>query len=414
MIMSSASSFLVIDPVFRLLESFGIAPSLSVLIATVIAVAVALLFIVAVELLVKKTLLRIVTRLARKTSTSLDDYLVKHKVFSGLAMMSPPILLHILAPPVLKFYPDLIPFVRDAAVLYLAIVVVKVLFSMLDAIHDFLLEHPVGVKLPVKSFVQVFKTIVFGIAAIYILSRLLGKSPLVFFSGLGAFTAVLMLIFKDSILGLVAGVQLSSNDLVRPGDWIEMPKYGANGQVIDISLVTVSVQNNDKSIVTIPAYALISDGFKNWRGMTESDGRRIKRAICIDMTSVRFLDDELMAKMRKIRLLDRYLDERMQEIDAHNSRLGVEELIPVNGRQLTNLGTFRAYLTEYVHHLPKINPDLTVLVRYLQPEGKGLPVEIFCFSRDKAMVEFETIQADIIDHVLAVLPSFELRVFQLN
>lgn len=414
MIMSSASSFLVIDPVFRLLESFGIAPSLSVLIATVIAAAVALLFIVAVELLVKKTLLRIVTRLARKTSTSLDDYLVKRKVFSGLAMMSPPILLHILAPPVLKFYPDLIPFVRDAAVLYLAIVVVKVLFSMLDAIHDFLLEHPVGVKLPVKSFVQVFKTIVFGIAAIYILSRLLGKSPLVFFSGLGAFTAVLMLIFKDSILGLVAGVQLSSNDLVRPGDWIEMPKYGANGQVIDISLVTVSVQNNDKSIVTIPAYALISDGFKNWRGMTESDGRRIKRAICIDMTSVRFLDDELTAKMRKIRLLDRYLDERMQEIDAHNSKLGVEELVPVNGRQLTNLGTFRAYLTEYVHHLSKINPDLTVLVRYLQPEGMGLPVEIFCFSRDKAMVEFETIQADIIDHVLAVLPSFELRVFQLN
>ncbi|MCE1274040.1 MAG: mechanosensitive ion channel, partial [Chlorobiales bacterium] len=216
MIMSTVSSLLVIDPVFRLLESFGIAPSLSLLIATVIAATVLLALIAAVQILVKKTLLRIVARLARKTSTRLDDYLVQRHVFSGLAMMVPPILLHNLASPVFKFYPDLIPFIRDGAVLYFAVIVVKVLFSVLDAVHDFLLEHPVGVKLPVKSFVQVFKTIVFGIASIYILSRLLGKSPLVFFSGLGAFTAVLMLIFKDSILGLVAGVQLSSNDLVRP------------------------------------------------------------------------------------------------------------------------------------------------------------------------------------------------------
>ncbi|NTV93754.1 MAG: mechanosensitive ion channel, partial [Chlorobiaceae bacterium] len=214
------------------------------------------------------------------------------------------------------------------------------------------------------------------------------------------------------ILGLVAGVQLSTNDLVRLGDWIELPKYGADGEVIDISLVTVSVQNGDRSISTIPAYALISEGFKNWRGMNESEGRRIKRSLNIDMTSVAFCDDAMFARLFHIELLQRYLLEKKEELNTYNRENSLNPEVPVNGRRLTNLGTFRAYLLAYLRRLPVVNAEMTLMVRYLQSTEHGLPLEIYLFSKEKDMVAYEAVQADVMDHLLAVLPFFGLRIYQ--
>jgi miniconductance mechanosensitive channel len=219
-------------------------------------------------------------------------------------------------------------------------------------------------------------------------------------------------VFKDSILGLVASVQLSSNDMVRIGDWIEMPKYGADGDVIDVTLHTVKVRNWDKTITTIPSYALISDSFKNWRGMSESGGRRIKRAINLDMTTVKFVDSELLDRLNKIQLLKPYILARIKEIDEYNRTNDVDQSVLVNGRNMTNVGTFRAYIAAYLRNHPKINQDLTFLIRQLPPNEHGLPMEVYVFSADQVWANYESIQADIFDHILAVLPYFDLRAFQ--
>jgi miniconductance mechanosensitive channel len=221
-----------------------------------------------------------------------------------------------------------------------------------------------------------------------------------------------MLIFKDSILGLVAGVQLSTNQMLHIGDWIEMPKYGADGDVIDISLTTVKVQNWDKTIATIPTYALVSESFNNWKGMEESGGRRIKRSINIDMKSVVFLDQEQIEKFRKYHLLADYITAKEKEIAEYNRSLELDDSIVTNGRRMTNLGTFRAYLENYLHNHPKIHQEMTFLVRHLQPTDKGLPLEIYVFSKDQAWTNYEALQADIFDHILAIMPQFGLRVFQ--
>jgi miniconductance mechanosensitive channel len=224
--------------------------------------------------------------------------------------------------------------------------------------------------------------------------------------------AVLLLVFRDTILGFVASIQLSANNMVKPGDWIEMPSHNADGTVLDISLNTVKVQNWDKTIATVPTYALVSESFRNWKGMEESGGRRIKRSINIDMNSVRFVDDELAEKFKKIHLLKAYVESREEEILKYNEENKIDGSILVNGRRMTNLGTFRKYVEEYLRKHPKIHNDMTFLVRQLQPDERGLPIEIYVFSNDQAWANYETIQADIFDHILAVIPEFELRVFQ--
>jgi miniconductance mechanosensitive channel len=221
-----------------------------------------------------------------------------------------------------------------------------------------------------------------------------------------------MLIFKDSILGLVAGIQLSTNQMLHIGDWIEMPKYGADGDVIDISLTTLKVQNWDKTITTIPTYALISDYFKNWRGMSESGGRRIKRSINIDVTSIKFCTQEMLDKFKRFKCIREYVERKLEEIDTHNTSEGVDESDLVNGRHLTNIGTFRAYVAAYLRSHPRVHQGMTFLVRHLQPTAEGLPIQIYIFSNDQAWANYEAIQADIFDHILAVVPEFELRVFQ--
>ncbi|MEA2068432.1 MAG: mechanosensitive ion channel [Verrucomicrobiota bacterium] len=251
------------------------------------------------------------------------------------------------------------------------------------------------------------------LAGIFIISVLLDKSPWNLFGLLGGLTAITMLVFKDTILGFVAGIQLGANDMVREGDWIEMPKYGADGDVIEVTINTVKVRNWDKTISTIPTYALISDSFKNWRGMSESGGRRIKRSICIDMNTVRFADDALLEKFRSMELLKEYVEKTQEKIDTANAEQGIDlSATVVNGRRQTNLGIFRAYLVQYLRSHPKIHTGMTFLVRHLQPTPQGLPIEIYVFSSDKNWANYEGIQADIFDHVLAAIPEFDLCVYQ--
>ena len=400
------------ESVLSYLQSHGFNETEARIAMTAGMILLSLVIVVAAEMLSKRILLRVVYSLASKTKTRYDDLLVEHKVFNWLAQMIPPLLLYNLSVPVLRFYPESIGIVQSVALLYLTVIIVFVFLSLLDALLEYYNQREFSEKLPLKSFVQVIKTVVISVGAVIIISKLIGQSPVVFFSGLGAFTAVIILVFKDSILGFVAGIQLTTNNLVRVGDWVEMPKYGVDGDVIDISLVTVSVQNWDKTISTIPAYALISEGFKNWRGMSESGGRRIKRSLSIDMNSVRFCDEEMLEKFGRVQLLTDYLHAKNLEISKYNEQHGIDRASPVNRRRLTNLGTFRAYLVAYLRNHPKINPDMTFLIRHLQPQDKGIPVEIYVFSNDQVWANYESIQADIMDHILAILPFFDLKVFQ--
>jgi miniconductance mechanosensitive channel len=284
--------------------------------------------------------------------------------------------------------------------------------ALLNGCLDIYRKFAISKEIPIRSFVQVAKLILFVITAIILMSILLDKNPIYFLSGLGAITAVLMLIFKDAILGLVAGVQLAANRMVARGDWIEMPKYGADGNVVDIALTTVKVQNWDNTITTVPTYALISDSFKNWRGMQESGGRRIKRSLKIDINTVRFCDEAHLKELRKIDLLSDYLKEREAEIAKERSAHKGSGDHHINARALTNLGTFRAYVRAYVKNHPLIHQELTVLVRQLASTENGLPLEIYVFSKDKDWVAYEGLQADIFEHVFAILPAFKLRAFQ--
>jgi miniconductance mechanosensitive channel len=287
-----------------------------------------------------------------------------------------------------------------------------VVSGVLKASNDIYLTTPFAATRSIKGYIQLAMILVYFIAGIFIIAAVFHQSPLVLLGGLSAIAAVLLLIFKDTILGLVASIQLSANKMLKPGDWIEVPKHNANGTVVDISLNTVKVQNGDKTISTIPTYSLIADSFINWSGMEESDGRRIKRSINIDMKSVRFCDEQMLEKYRQFRLISNYVVEKEKEISDYNKNLGIENDLVPNGRRQTNLGIFRKYLEEYLKNNPKINQDMTLLVRHLQPAETGLPIEVYLFSKDKQLNEYEGIQADIFDHILAVIPEFDLRVFQ--
>lgn len=293
---------------------------------------------------------------------------------------------------------------------WLLLIVLFALFAMLDALTNYLFDKGLGGKFPVRGLVQTVKllaSIGIGIVAI---SLLIGQSPFILLSGLGAMTAVLMLVFKDPILGLVAGIQLSANNMLNVGDWLEMPKYNADGDVIDIGLTTVKVRNWDNTVTTIPTYALIAESFKNWRPMSESGARRIKRAVMIDVNTVKFIDDTDVNRLVRSPILADYMISKSKELEEANKEADMS--LALNGRRLTNLGTFRAYIELYLRNHPKIRQDVTLMVRQLAPVADGIPLEIYCFSNDVAWVNYEKIQADIFDHVFAVVSEFELRIHQ--
>jgi miniconductance mechanosensitive channel len=372
-----------------------------------LALAVILLAVIA-NYVAKKVLLVGIAFVVKKSETKWDDALLRRKVFSRLSHLAPASVIYFSA----TVFGAAQDTVERFSMVYMIFAGLLVLNSFLDALVDIYRSYDVARQKPVKGYVQVVKIIAFVLVGVIALATLMNRSPWLLLSGFGALTAVLLLIFKDSILGLVASVQLSSNDMVRIGDWVEMPSYGADGDVIDVTLHTVKVQNWDKTITTIPSYALISDSFKNWRGMSESGGRRIKRAVHIDMNSIKFCTMEMLDRFEKYELIADYVRSRRKETADYNREHNTDTSELVNGRNLTNIGTFRAYMAAYLRNHPKIHQDMTFLIRHLQPGELGLPIEIYVFSNDQEWANYEAIQADIFDHILAVIPTFELLVFQ--
>lgn len=376
---------------------------------TIIVITVGMAFLA--DFVVKRIMVAAITRLVKRSKNDWDDVFVERKVFNRLAHLAPALVVYYALQYIFDA-PRLVQFLENLAQAYMVVVVLLVIDAILNALHEIYRRLPISEGRNIKGFVQVVKIIFYFIAVILIISIFSGEAPKTLMASLGAMAAVLILVFRDTILGFVASIQLSANKMVKVGDWISMPKYNADGDVIDISLNTVKVQNWDKTIATIPTYALVSESFNNWKGMEESGGRRIKRSINIDMKSVKFLDGEQIEKFRKFYLLQDYINKKEKEIARYNKSLNLDDTIVTNGRRMTNLGTFRVYLENYLHNHPKIHQDLTFLVRHLQPKETGIPLEIYVFSKDQAWANYEAIQADIFDHVLAIMPEFGLRVFQ--
>ncbi len=362
----------------------------------------------------RRVLMRLATRLVQASATQWDDALLARGVLERLAHVLPALVIYAGIVLIPGIDDGLQTVVRNVAAAYIVLTVAHAISALLNGFNDlYITRDPVRAQArPIKGYLQVVKIVLFIAAAILIVAVLIERSPLLLFSGLGAMTAVLMLVFKDTILSLVASVQLSSNDMVRVGDWIEMPQLGADGDVIDIALHTVKVQNWDKTITTIPTYRLINESFRNWRGMSDAGGRRIMRALLLDQGSVRFLSDEEREDLRRIALIDGYLEKKRDELEAWNKKLLAEGKDPVNSRRVTNIGTFRAYVEAYLRAHPHIHQQMTLLVRQLAPGADGLPLQIYCFTTSTQWAVYESIQSDIFDHLLAILPRFGLRVFQ--
>jgi miniconductance mechanosensitive channel len=356
----------------------------------------------------------LIHRIVKNTKTTWDDRLEDAHFFLRLSRLIPAVSAYLLIPLFLLVDAGTTIFIRRLVAAYIGVMSAHIAGAFLDGIHlIYLNEAPeIAKRRPIKGYIQLIKVFLYLVGGILGITVILNVSPLGILSGLGAMSAVLLLVFKDSILGFVSSMQLSSNDMIRIGDWIEMENYNADGFVIDVNLHSVKVRNWDNTITSIPIYGLISGSFKNWRGMSESEGRRIKRSLHLDMRSVRFLTSEEIEKLAKIPLLAEYMRTKIEEITAYNRELNISEQDYVSGRRLTNLGTYRAYTELYLRNLPDTAKNLTNMVRYLQPDEKGLQMELYLFCADKVWVNYERIQADILDHLLAIMPYFGLRVFQ--
>ena len=368
---------------------------------------------VVANFIAKKIIVAILTMIVKRTKNTWDDYLVKRKVFHKLSHLAPALVIQFTIGIALYEYSPNFSFVIERLTyVYMVIVWLLVINSLLNALHDIYLTFEMSKNRNIKGYIQLIKIIVFAVGAILIISILISKSPAKLLVGMGASAAIMTLVFKDTILGLVASIQASANNMVNPGDWIEMPARNADGSVLEITLNTVKVQNWDNTITTFPTYALVSESFINWKGMQESAGRRIKRTIFVDVRSVQFASVELLEKLKQIQILKPYLEDKIKEIKEYNEKIGAETDMPVNGRRLTNIGVFRKYLELYLADNPNVSKEATSMVRHLQPTEKGIPLEVYCFSSEKAWVKYEEVQADIFDHIFAIIPQFELRIFQ--
>ena len=379
-----------------------------------ITVVVLAVIALVTALLVYGLFMRVLVRGARKViarNTAWSVPVQQFRVLEKLAQIAPIVVLDLFSPMVLSLWPTWQNLISRTLELIMLVMVLRVFFGVLDIVRVLIATRPEGRRLPVQSIVQLTKLFLFIVGLILFVGILLDKSPLYLLSGLGVATGLVMLVFRDTILGFVAGIQLAANRLVSPGDWIEMAKYGADGEVLEVTLTTVKVQNWDKTITMIPAYALTTDSFRNWRGMQESGGRRIKRSVLLDVNSVKFVDEALLAKLKEISLLAPYLAQKHSELAEANA--GREDMaMSVNGRRLTNLGCLRAYLDAYLQASSHLRPEMTMMVRQLAPSELGLPMEIYCFTNDTRWPVYEGIQADIFDHLFAILPEFELKPMQ--
>ncbi len=394
------------------LSGFNIgAESGGVLASTISAVAVLLISFIAFYIS-RRIVDGVVHRIFKHTRFTWDDLLLENKLFMRLTLIVPVLIVHMSIALVFDGYPQAKAVAVGAVNIYFISVTVLVMDALINSLHAIYQTLRVSRDIPLKGFAQVLKIVLFCTGLIMVISVLLDRSPIYLLSGLGAMTAVLMLIFKDPILGFVAGIQLISNRMLKQGDWIEMPKYGADGDVIDITLTTVKVRNWDKTITTIPTYALINDSFKNWRGMQESQGRRIKRAVHIDMNTIKFCTPQMLQRFAKIRYIEAYMQRKSREVEAYNAERGIEPQDAANARRLTNIGTFRAYVHAYLHNHPMVNTDMTFIVRQLVPTQHGLPLEIYIFCKEKIWSNYEAVQSDIFDHLLAIAGEFDLKVYQ--
>ncbi len=367
---------------------------------------------IAADLIVKRLLLRLLRRFAQSGVISWGNVLVEFNVFGRLAQVVPALVMF----SGINFLPlipePIVVLTKNVAMAYVALMLTLTLTAGLGAANQIYETYPISRTRPLKGFIQLLQIAVYFIGGIFIVAELIDRSPVLLLGGFGAMTAVLLIVFKDTILGLVASIQLTGNDMLRVGDWIEMPHLGADGDVIEVALHTVKVQNWDKTITTIPTHKLIAESFKNWRGMSESGGRRIKRTIFVDQSSIRFMDSGEVEKLKRFSVLSGYLDEKRRELHEYHAALGDAAKADVNRRRLTNVGTFRAYVFGYLKEHPKIHSEMTLLVRQLMPGPEGMPIEIYCFTRSTDWNVYEDVQADIFDHIIAILPEFGLRVFQ--
>jgi len=359
-----------------------------------------------------RVLLRVMRVVTRRTAWTWDDALLDAGVFRRLARVVPMLVIHAGITVVPKIPPAWDLLVQRAARALIVVFCLMAASAALNALEGLYQKTQHARRRSIKGYVQLLKILLYVIAAIVIIAALSDRSPWLLLSGLGAISAVLLLVFKDTILSLVASIQIASNDMLRVGDWITMPQFNADGDVIDIALHTVKVQNFDKTITTIPTWRLISESYKNWRGMQEAGARRIKRALYLDAGSVRFLDRQEQGDLKRFRLLAEYIRAKHEEIEQWNSALGDPGKVPVNQRRLTNLGTFRAYTLAYLKAHPRINHQLTCMVRVLDPTPDGIPMEVYCFTDTTDWATYEAIQGDIFDHLIAILPEFSLSVFQ--
>lgn len=395
-----------------LLTGWGLSENIAAYINIVFGTTTIILLAYLSDVISKRIIIKTITRVIRRTKSNWDDILLEKKVLTRLAHLAPAIILFFFARFVLSDYQNIAVFIQGAIRIYIILLILLVIDSLINALHGIYQTLEVSKNRSIKGYIQVAKILVYFIAALLVISILFNREVTRLLTGLGAVAAVLLLVFKDTILGFVASIQLSANNMLKIGDWITMPRYSADGTVMEITLNTVKVQNWDKTISTIPTYALVSDSFSNWRGMEESGGRRIKRSINIDMKSVKFCTKEMLDRFNKIQYLREYTEKRKLEIEAYNKENNIDKSIVVNGRNMTNIGTFRKYLEKYLYHHPKIHNDMTFLIRQLQPTDKGIPIEIYVFSNDQRWANYESIQADIFDHILAVIPEFDLKVFQ--
>ncbi len=402
----------MINIVEKWLVGQGMPENVAQLIEITISLVLILIAALMARWIAKRFLIPIAEKAVHSSSAKWDDTLVGRGFFNRLASLLPVVVIYTSADLMFPDQSSISEFIKRLSMTLFVLFGVRILDSLLFAARDIYTPVEKEKGKSIGSYVDAVRIIAYVLAGIFMVSILTDKSPWGLLSVFGGLTAVLLLIFKDTILGFIAGIQLSAHDMIRIGDWLEMPKYEADGDVIDISIHTVKVRNWDKTITTIPTYALVSNSFKNWRGMSDSGGRRIKRALNIDMNSIKFCTEEMLAHYERYHLLHDYLTEKKTAIEAYNKEHGVDDTVLVNGRRQTNVGVFRAYIVAYLKAHPKIHRDMTFLVRHLAPTAQGLPIEIYVFSNDQVWANYEAIQADIFDHILAVAPHFDLRVYQ--
>jgi len=401
-----------VDRLTNWLIGFGFEETFTMYLKLVILLFILFILSYFINLIVKKILVHYIRLIIKKSKTTWDDVLVENKVFITLSHIAPAIVIYLTIPFIFDDFSEAIPFILRLVNAYISIVLIIVIINFLNAIQYYFENSKSFKDNPLDSYFQLVKISIYIIGGIIILSFLFNKSLLYFFSALGAMTVVLLLIFKDTIMGFVASIQLSVNDMIQIGDWVSMPKYGADGDVIEMNLTTIKIQNWDKTVTTIPTYAFISDSFKNWRGMSESGGRRIKRSLNIKISSIKFCTPEMLETFKKFHLIKEYIEEKGNKITEYNNENKIDKSYLINGRHLTNIGIFRIYAEAYVKNNSDINLNMTCMVRQLLPTEKGLPIEIYTFSNRQEWVTYEGIMSDMFDHLIAAVPEFELEVFQ--